>query len=101
MVNTARGPLVDEAALARALRERWIAGAALDVFEVEPLPADSPLRGLENVILTPHVAGTTAQSRLAMARMATENAARVLRGEAPLACVNPEALGPISPGSPR
>jgi phosphoglycerate dehydrogenase-like enzyme len=92
LVNTARGPLVDEAALVEALRAGRIAGAALDVFESEPLPADSPLRTLDNLILLPHVAGVTAQSRLAMARMAVENAARALRGEPPLACLNPEVL---------
>ncbi len=53
-INTARGPIVQEKALIHALRERWIAGAGLDVFEQEPLPAASPLRELDNVILTPH-----------------------------------------------
>ena len=57
LVNTARGGLVDEAALVRALEEKRIGGAALDVFEVEPLPPDSPLRRLDQVVLTPHVAG--------------------------------------------
>jgi phosphoglycerate dehydrogenase-like enzyme len=56
LINTARGPLIDETALARALREGWIAGAALDVFGVEPLPADNPLRGAPNLVLTPHQA---------------------------------------------
>ncbi|MDR5703997.1 MAG: D-2-hydroxyacid dehydrogenase, partial [Armatimonadota bacterium] len=59
LINVGRGPIVQERALIRALREGWIAGAALDVFEQEPLPADSPLYDLENVILTPHVAGTS------------------------------------------
>lgn len=54
LINTARGPLVDEAALVRALQEQHIAGAALDVFEIEPLPAESPLRTLDNVLLAPH-----------------------------------------------
>ena len=59
LINIARGPVIVEGALIRALREGWIAGAALDVFDQEPLPADSPLWDLENVILTPHVSGGT------------------------------------------
>lgn len=63
IVNTARGELVDEAALADALREKRIGGAAIDVFAVEPLPADAPLRQLERVILTPHLAASTAEAQ--------------------------------------
>jgi D-3-phosphoglycerate dehydrogenase len=68
LINTARGELVDEGALADAIKEKRIGGAALDVFSVEPLPADSPLRGLDRVILTPHLAASTseAQERVAM-----------------------------------
>jgi D-3-phosphoglycerate dehydrogenase len=54
VINTARGPIIDESALIRALKAKRIAGAALDVFEVEPLPADSPLLKMENVLLSPH-----------------------------------------------
>lgn len=63
LVNTARGELVDEAALACAIQEQRIAGAAIDVFAVEPLPADSPLRQLERVLLTPHLAASTAEAQ--------------------------------------
>src|SRR2546421_6986736 len=63
VVNTARGELVDEAALAEAVREKRIGGAAIDVFAVEPLPADAPLRKLERVILTPHLAASTAEAQ--------------------------------------
>jgi D-3-phosphoglycerate dehydrogenase len=92
LVNTARGPLVDEEALARALREGWIAGAALDVFEEEPLSRASPLFALDNVTLTQHVAGVTYEAMDAMVAMAADNVARVLRGEPPTSAVNPEAL---------
>jgi D-3-phosphoglycerate dehydrogenase len=68
LINTARGELVDESALADAVKEKRIGGAAIDVFSIEPLPADSPLRGLDRVILTPHLAASTAeaQERVAM-----------------------------------
>jgi D-3-phosphoglycerate dehydrogenase / 2-oxoglutarate reductase len=69
LINTARGELVDEAALADAIKEKRIGGAAIDVFAQEPLPAESPLRGLERVILTPHLAASTAE---AQERVATE-----------------------------
>ncbi|MGE4239079.1 2-hydroxyacid dehydrogenase [Ramlibacter sp.] len=84
LVNIARGQLVDEAALYEVLRDRRIAGAALDVFETEPLPKDSPLRTLDNAILTPHLVGHTRELYEAMGRTAFENVTRLLRGEAPL-----------------
>ena len=62
LVNTARGPIVDEAALLNALQRRAIAGAALDVFSEEPLPRDHPLRQLDNVVLTPHLGYVTAEN---------------------------------------
>src|SRR5262249_60238563 len=63
IINCARGGLVDETALAQALRDGQVAGAALDVFEIEPLPADSPLRGAPNVVLTPHLGASTAEAQ--------------------------------------
>lgn len=92
IVNTSRGPLVDEAALATALKEGWIAGAALDVFETEPLATDSPLLGLQNITLTQHIAGVTWESMQAMTAMAVDTVAAVLRGEVPeRTIVNPGA----------
>ncbi|MBL0423374.1 D-3-phosphoglycerate dehydrogenase [Ramlibacter sp. AW1] len=89
LVNVARGEAVDEPALVEALRTRRIAGAALDTFEVEPLPADSPLRTLDNVILTPHMVGHTRESVRSIPRIAFENVTRILAGELPVSCKNP------------
>ena len=82
VVNAARGPVIDEAALARALSERWIAAAALDVFEEEPKihPALLPL---ENVVLAPHVASASGETRVAMATLAVKNCVAVLEGKPP------------------
>jgi phosphoglycerate dehydrogenase-like enzyme len=98
LVNTARGGLVDETALVRALEEKRIGGAALDVFEVEPLPADSPLRRLDQVVLTPHVGGLSAASLQAMAERCVENVLAVLRGRdpGPGLVLNPEVLPPVA-----
>lgn len=93
LINTARGGVVDSQALYQVLKERRIAGAALDVFEDEPLPMDSPLRALDNLTMTPHVGGSSISSRRTSMVMATENVIRILRGEKPLYIVNPEALG--------
>jgi (S)-sulfolactate dehydrogenase len=79
LINAARGAVVDEAALERALRRGHLAGAALDVFEREPLPADSPFAGLANVILTPHIAGVTAESNVRVSRLVAEKVRAHLR----------------------
>ncbi len=81
LVNIARGAVVDEAALIRALREGWIGGAGLDVFETEPLPPDSPLWKLDNVILSPHVAGFTPHYDERASDLFAENLRRYLAGE--------------------
>jgi glyoxylate reductase len=92
LVNTARGPVVDEEALVEALRERRIWAAALDVYEREPLPPDSPLLRLDNVVLAPHVGSATHTTRTRMAELAAENCVAVLTGRTPPTPVNPEAL---------
>ena len=87
LVNIARGELIDEAALVQTLREKRIAGAALDVFEVEPLFA-SPLFALENVVLTPHQAGLTTGGKVGAAVRAALNALQVLDGDVPQDVIN-------------
>lgn len=91
LVNTGRGPLIDEAALAQALDKNQLGGAALDVVENEP-PSGSPLLGRKNVILTPHTAFYSEESLLELQRKAAEEVVRVLGGQAPLNPVNPEVL---------
>ena len=89
-INTARGPLVDEDGLYRALQEGWLAGAALDVMEKEPPDPGHPLLSLPNVIITPHMAWYSVESAVDLQRMAAEEVARVLKGEEPLWCLNRE-----------
>jgi len=81
IINIARGPIIDEAALVRALKEKWIGGAALDVFEHEPLPPESELWGMENVILTPHISGGTPVYMERAVELFCDNLRRYLAGE--------------------
>src|SRR5262249_203858 len=90
LINTSRGPVVDEQALVRALQDKWIAGAALDVRESEPPATDSPLARLDNVILTPHAAYFSSPAVARVLERCGEEAARVLTGQRPLHVVNPE-----------
>lgn len=101
LINTARGPLVDEEALVEALTTGRIAGAALDVFKVEP-PTGSPLLHLDNVLLSPHTAGSNQTSEAAMANRCIGSILAVARGESPGSeyLLNPEALGRGRVGAP-
>jgi glyoxylate reductase len=90
LINAARGPVVDPAALVRALSEGWIRAAALDVTEPEPIPPDHPLLSLPNCIVVPHIASATVSTRERMAAMAAENLLAGLRGQRLPYCANPE-----------
>ena len=110
LINTARGELVDEDALCRAIEENWIAGAALDTFGQEPLPMESRLRALdpERVVLTPHNVGQTEAGRVASLKLALEATLTALKGEVPTHSVNAQAVtlwrqrfGGTKAGGPR
>jgi glyoxylate reductase len=92
LVNTSRGPVVDQKALYQALKNHRIFGAGIDVTETEPIPADDPLLTLENIIIAPHIASASVPTRTRMALIAAENLLIGLRGEMPPNCANPEAL---------
>jgi D-3-phosphoglycerate dehydrogenase / 2-oxoglutarate reductase len=92
LINTSRGPIVDEQALIVALRQGTIGGAALDVLEQEPPAADNPLLTMANVVVTPHVASATTRMRPETRRRVGREVALVLRGSWPLSCVNPSVL---------
>ena len=96
LINVARGELVDEDALARALKEGRIAGAAVDVFSREPLPAENPLLKAagNNLLLSPHVAGVSTEAAGRIITMAAANIARVLKGLEPLYVVNDTYAAP-------
>ena len=91
-VNAARGPIVDQAALAEALRTKTIYSAGIDVFEQEPVSPDDPLLTLDNVVVAPHIASASIPTRTRMATLAAENIAAVLQGRRPPTPVNPEVL---------
>ena len=92
VINTARGPIIDEAALIEALQNGVIAGAGLDVLEQEPPSNNNPLLTMENVLVTPHVASATTRMRPETRRRVGREVALVLRGKWPMSCVNPTVL---------
>ncbi|HPO82442.1 MAG TPA: NAD(P)-dependent oxidoreductase, partial [bacterium] len=91
LINTSRGPVIDEAALVKALKEGWIAGAGLDVYEFEPKLVPG-LAECENAVLLPHIASASVETRTKMATMAAENLLAVLAGRMPPNPVNPEVM---------
>ncbi len=95
LINVARGAVVDQQALVEALSEKRLAGAALDVFTQQPLPTDSPLYGMENVLLSPHMAGVTDDSLRAMGSSVARQARQILNGHLPEHLVNHEAAGQL------
>jgi len=92
LVNTSRGPVVDQKALYDVLKSHQIFAAAIDVTEVEPIPPEDPLLTLDNLILTPHIASASFITRTSMATMAAANLIAGLHGQIPPNCVNPETL---------
>lgn len=94
LINTARGGVVDQAALVQALRDGVIGGAGLDVFETEPLPSSDPLMEFDNVVVAPHLGSATVETRTRMSDMAVDNLLAFFRGERPASCVNAEVLTP-------
>ena len=93
LINASRGPVVDEKALVAALESRHLGGAALDVFEQEPTPADNPLRRMENVFFSPHVGGATLEAEARVLEVVRDNLTRVLDGDEPSNVVNGVRLG--------
>ena len=90
LVNMSRGPVVDTDALYKALTKGWIAGAGLDVFDPEPIPADHPILGLDNVVVLPHIGSASNRSRREMCLLAARNLLAGLKGERLEQCANPE-----------
>ena len=92
IINCARGGIIDETDLLAALESGQVAGAALDVTAVEPLPPDDPLLSFENVLVTPHIGSASVSTRSKMASLAVDNLLAFFQGERPPFCVNPEVL---------
>ncbi len=98
LINTARGAVIDTEALVKALREGWIAGAALDVFEQEPMDPNHPLMAFKNVVLAPHIGSATYETRHAMAELVAENLIAFYEGREPPTLVNKDVLKVRPPG---
>jgi glyoxylate reductase len=92
IINNSRGPVVDEKALHMALKEGWIAGAGLDVFEQEPTPADNPLLKFDNVVVAPHISSASLETRAKMSEMVADNLVNFFQGKQPPNLVNPDVM---------
>jgi glyoxylate reductase len=92
LINNSRGPVVDEKALYKALKEDWIAGAGLDVFEQEPTPADNPLLKLDNIVVAPHISSASLETRSKMAEMVADNLVAFFEGKKPPNLVNADVM---------
>jgi glyoxylate reductase len=92
LINNSRGPVIDEKALYKALKEGWIAGAGLDVFEQEPTPMDNPLLKLDNIVVAPHISSASFETRSRMAEMVAENLIAFFEGKKPPNLVNPDVM---------
>jgi glyoxylate reductase len=92
LVNNSRGPVVDEKALYKALKEGWIAGAGLDVFEQEPTPVDNPLLKLDNIVVAPHISSASLETRSKMAEMVADNLIAFFEGKKPPNLVNVDVM---------
>ena len=98
LVNNARGPVIDEKALYRALKEGWIAGAGLDVFEQEPTPPSNQLLTLENIVVAPHISSASFETRSKMSEMVAKNLVAFFEGEVPPNLVNKDVVNIKKPG---
>jgi glyoxylate reductase len=98
LINNARGPVIDEKALYKALKEGWIAAAGLDVFEQEPTPSNNPLLTLDNVVVAPHISSASYETRSKMAEMVAENLTAFFEGKMPPNLVNQEVTKVKKPG---
>jgi len=98
LVNNSRGPVIDEKALYKALKEGWIAGAGLDVFEQEPIPASNPLLTLDTVVVAPHISSASFETRSKMAEMVAENLIAFFEGKVPPNLVNEGVVSVKKPG---
>jgi len=92
LINNSRGPVVDEKALYKALKEGWIAGAGLDVFEQEPTSLDNPMLKLDNVVVAPHISSASIETRAEMAKMVADNLVAFFEGRKPPNLINPDVM---------